>query len=367
MTRNGYHPEDEQDFDDYLDDDLEDNVEYYDALNDELEGAVEYSLEDALAALPLQDTRLVPPAVLEGLSNLPPEALNQVRPLWERLPENQRTLLMERFAEASEADYQLDYGTIAYLGYDDPSAAVREAAIMAGWSDETLPTMHKLMDMAQHDPAPLVRATAMMELGRYISLGENGDLDKSETLPVEELALRLHQNLNENLSVRCGALEAIGNCTRDEVPALIQAAYEDGDLALRKSALNAMGSSCDERWSKIVLDELDNPHPPLAFEAIRAAGTLGLQDSVDKLKGFALGDDPQLQEAAIWSLGEIGGQAAIEALNAISYYAEEEGDEELADAVDEALAMAVVLSDLALFDMDFMETDDDNNDDYPAQ
>lgn len=339
------------------------NDDFYD--EDDLGGDREqYTVEDALAALPMDEENIIPAPIVIGFSDLSPADLEQVRPVWNNLPFLQRVLIMERLAEASEADFALDYSAFATLGYNDKDPEVRLASIEAGKTDETVPTLNTLLQLAAHDPVPEVRAAAILQLGEFISLGEMEELDKQDTLPAENLALQLFRDPKQPIDVQRRALEAISRCTRDEVPDMIREAYNHDDFEMKISAVTAMGNTIDPMWSETVLQELETEDTEMLFEAIRAAGSLGIQEAVPALAQFGYDEDPQIQDVAIWSLGEIGGEDAIAALNELAAYADNTDNDDLSEAIEEALSMAELMSDMSNFDMlAFEEFMDDEYDD----
>ncbi len=321
----------------------------------------QYTLEDAFNALPLKDDGIVPYEVVMGFSELEPDEVNQVRVVWQKLDDEQRIRIMERFAEIIEVDYEMDYSAMARLGYQDPHPAVRVAAINAGYVDDDLDNLTQLMPLASKDASPEVRAAAIARIGQFIYLGEVEEIDPEDTVEAQELALKLYNDPNESIDVRRRALEAISHCSRADVQQMIADSYNHADSRMRISAVNAMGNSCDPRWEKFVLEEMDSDLAEMRFEAIRAAGALSLKTAVERLSEFGYEDDAQLQESAVWALGEIGGKEAIEKLEALSEYAESQNDDDLVEAIEEAIDMAYFMSDDDLdFDlMDFEDEDDD--------
>ena len=95
----------------------------------------------------------------------------------------------------------------------------------------------------------------------------------------------------------------------------------------------AMGRSCDPFWTNLVLDELAAPEPEIRQEAARAAGELELHEAVAPLIELLGESDHQVQRAAIWALGQIGGRRARSALEGIV----QDGEEALAVAAEDAL------------------------------
>ncbi len=93
---------------------------------------------------------------------------------------------------------------------------------------------------------------------------------------------------------------------------------------MRVSALFAMGRSCDEQWASRIMDELSSG-VRMRFEAARAAGELELRPAVTRLIELAYEDDREIQEMAIWALGEIGGKRANHALDQLAALAAAQG------------------------------------------
>jgi len=80
------------------------------------------------------------------------------------------------------------------------------------------------------------------------------------------------------------------------------------------SAVFAMGRSADTRWARQVRQELFSPNTALRYEAARACGELQLSEAVPELEELADDVDHEVQEAALWALGQVGGDKAREIL-----------------------------------------------------
>jgi HEAT repeat protein len=93
----------------------------------------------------------------------------------------------------------------------------------------------------------------------------------------------------------------------------------------------------DTRWLPVLQTELASPEPTLRYEAARAAGAWGEQAEplVTLLLSLAQGNDPEIYNAAIWALGQVGGDAARRVLRRMAK--EEDGDRQVAarDALEE--------------------------------
>lgn len=285
---------------------------------------------------------MIPSAdVFYGLSDLTKADIEQLKPVWASLDEIYRAGLLRTLVETSESNYELNYRALALLSLRDLSPNVRQVAIELLWEDESLEFMRTLMSLAEIDPHDDVRAVAARELGRFILAGELGDLPESETVKAQSAVLRIYNNDTLPVQVRRRALEAISNSSHDEVTGAIRKAYRSADRDLQVSAIFAMGRSCDsEEWEEIVLSELESEDPEKRFEAARAAGELTLFEAVSSLSQLTLEDDREVQEAAIWSLGEIGGKEALRVLNALLDVAEKKEDDALVELIEDAIGSA---------------------------
>jgi HEAT repeat protein len=297
------------------------------------------------------------------LSDLTSERLEALRAVWADLPTERRQNLMLRLVETAEMNFELDFSAIVQFALDDPDSQVRKTAIEGVIEDNSVSIMDRLIKLAQEDPFSEVRAAAAGALGMFVLEGEFGKLPEPVNLRVQDAVLALYHNLSEDIEVRRRALEAISNCGREGVADLIREAYYADELPLRVSAVFAMGRSCDEVWAPQVLDELSSDHPEMRFEATRAAGEIQLHKALPRLIELAYEEDREVQEMAIWALGEIGGRAARSALTQLATQAEDDEDDELAEAIEEAQANASLSGESLLPLFELSDFDDDDLDD----
>jgi HEAT repeat protein len=109
-------------------------------------------------------------------------------------------------------------------------------------------------------------------------------------------------------------LESLAYVCDQRVLASIREAYRSPSEKLRISAVFAMGRSADTRWDEEVRRELLSTNPEMRYEAARACGELQLLESVAMLEELTEDTDAEVQEAAIWALGQVGGDRAREIL-----------------------------------------------------
>jgi HEAT repeat protein len=294
-----------------------------------------------------------PPAKddLHQLSDLSSDQLKEFKSLWSHVPAPRRRTIMTALGEYAEENFELDIKAVSRAALTDSDGLVRAAATHNLWEDEGHDLIATFLTLLVNDPQVEARVAAATALGQYVYLGEMEELDESLMHKIEEALLAVF-NGDDDPEVRRHALESIGFSGRKEVVTAIQKGYADPADLFKISALFAMGRNLDYRWDYIVLHELQNVNPRIRFEAARAAGERQLPDAVKAL-GELVGDvDVEVQEMAIWALGEIGGEEAREILDTLLKHAKGER----AELIDEALANAELLDDIAGFDL--MDADD---------
>lgn len=321
------------------------NLDDSDDLNgfdDFRDGHAIYTVDDAIDALK-DNWNYTNVAVSYGLSDISQADADVVRAYWYTLAPEPKQHLMAHLIQVSEVNFELNYRTLAMMATEDPDDIVRRRAIEMLWEDETQELLDHLIKMSRWDNDALVRAAAASGLGRFILLGEYGELKPQAASEAQETAIQIWNNTDEDIIVRRRALEAISNCTRDFVVDAITEAYHSADHDLIVSSIYAMGRSCDASWESIVLKELSSANSEIRYEAAKASGELQLKSAIPTLRQIALYDERDIQEVAVWSLGEIGGNEAISALNILSNQLDET---EWSDALDEAIENANLGADM---------------------
>ncbi len=316
------------------------------------------TLNDAIVALQSQQRVETNYAILYGLSDLNTEQLKQLEPTWNALPVFYRRGLLQHLLEVGESNFELNYRDLALFALRDVDAEVRSVAIELFWDDKTLDVMHELVRLLEWDETAEVRAAAAKALGAFILHGELGNLPEHATEHAQDLLITTFNDVDEDESVRRHALEAIANCGHESVPAMIREAYDSHDNELVLGAIYAMGRTCDARWAEIIIRELRSDKPEVLYEAARAAGELELDEAVPVLGRLAIHPDRELQEIAIWSLGEVGGRESLRILNALAEDAEDSEDDALIESIEDAIGNASIGGD-GLFDYDI------DSDEYP--
>jgi HEAT repeat protein len=211
------------------------------------------------------------------------------------------------------------------------------------------------LDLLNHDGEMPVRAAAANALGWFVYMAELEELSPHIAEEIETTLLRIH-NSQEAKLVRQRALESLGFSSRPEVAELISAAFHSADQDWQASALLAMGRSYDSAFAPQVFDGLQDSHPGVRLEAVRAAGELELEDALPRL--FELLQDPEhdIHKAAVWSLSQIGGNQVRPVLEQLLDVTEDEDESDLLETALENLEFTEGFQNL-----DFIDFEDDGS------
>ncbi|GAB4533172.1 MAG: HEAT repeat domain-containing protein [Anaerolineae bacterium] len=271
---------------------------------------------------------------LYALSEMTHEKLGRFREVWPNIEVGRRRLLIRNLVELTEHSFEVNFDPIFLVAMGDEDSEVRVAAVDGLWENEDPALIGPLVHLLRADEAASVRAAAATALARFVLLGELEKIDRAPAMLAEQALLETLRHGEEELEVRRRAVEAIAYSGEAGVREIIEAAYYDDDEKMQASALFAMGRSADPYWGKLLVQELDNPNPELRFEAARACGELETRLAVSRLISMSTDDpDREVQQAAVWALGRIGGREARQALEACY----ESDDEVLSQAAAEAL------------------------------
>lgn len=283
------------------------------------------ALRDATQA-PDQET-------LYHLSDLDAAQTEQVRETWSRLSEDLRIRLTTRLTRMAEADFTLNFGAVFRIGMEDESAHVRKAAIEGLWEDQDVRLVPMLAQRLREDESAAVRAAAAESLGRFVLLGELEKIRPKPRTLAYEVLIEAYEAHDEHPEVQRRALESLAYVCNQTVIASIREAYDSSREKLRISAVFAMGRSADPRWEEEAKRELFSINPEMRYEAARACGELQVSQAVSMLEELTEDTDAEVQQAAIWALGQIGGDRAREILEHYCLV----GDEALRTAAEAAL------------------------------
>lgn len=311
----------------------------------------------ALLELLADEDRSVRAIDLTELSDLPRGHVATFRLAWDAFSPARRRELMSALVEQAEANIQLNFHAILRTCLADQDAQVRKLAIEGLWEDEKVNLVQPLIGLLSGDPDAGVAAAAATSLGRYLLLGELGEISDASVQQVLTALQAVWARYNAPLEVRRRVLESLAYSDSAGVREMIYGAYYDEDELLRQSAVFAMGRSGDTRWARFILTEINNPAAAMRFESAVAAGEIGLRQAVQPLIARLDDPDSSVREAAATALGKIGGPAARGALQALL----RGPDEALTQAAEDALAELSFSSQRLDRMLDAGDSDDDND------
>jgi HEAT repeat protein len=237
---------------------------------------------------------------------------------------------------------------------DDADPQVRAEAVACLWNSSDPDWIEVLILKAQSDPNLDVRTRAISALGHYIyekemaGFGEDWD-DLEETISERDLErivnflFGIAHNEEASVDEQRYAIESLAFLDNPEVDALIERAFEQDDPRFRVSALFAMGRTGDLRWADLVLAELHSANREVQYEAVRAAGELGLHEATEDLIRLAHGRgvEKPLRLVAIYALGEAGDDRAYPILEELCHARDRDVRDAAREAAEEWLIASV--------------------------
>jgi HEAT repeat protein len=273
---------------------------------------------------------------LYALSEMTQEQMTMFQDEWLAMDRERRRVVVRKLVELTEVSFEVNFDPIFLLAMGDEDSEVRAAAIGGLWEYAGQSLIAPLVHLLHADEAAIVRAAAATALGQYVLLGELEATDRASSKMAEEALCKTIGQEDETLEVRRRAVESIAYSGESDVHHIIQAAYHSDDETMQASSLFAMGRSADPGWGQVLSMELDNPNPELRFEAARACGELELTRVVPQLGHLVFNDsDREVQQAAVWALGRIGGKDARDILETCHGSEDEVLATSAADALDQ--------------------------------
>ncbi len=246
---------------------------------------------------------------------------------WGAIAPDRRLEITRSLVELAEDNVDLQFNQVLEWCLEDDEAAVRAVAVEGLWESDSPRILRRLIAVLQNDPAPGVREAAALVLSRFAYMAEMGEIDEDDGDALRAALVDIVEDDGQPVVVRRRALESAGYyASDDDVQALVADAYTGDDSDMQESSLVAMGRSMLPRWIPTIERELGSRSPAMRYEAARAAGEMAdearpLVVQVARLLGDS---DTEVALAAIWALGQIGGEAATRALRQVQSRSESE-------------------------------------------
>jgi HEAT repeat protein len=296
----------------------------------------------------------IPIESLHELSDLDSQQMAFLSQRWTLIDLEKRRVLIKDLGQLADDNIELTFEVINKFALNDQDPEVRQTAINNLWESEDPSLITAFIQALETDPSESVRAAAATALGSFVLLAETEDIKPSLQLDLEE-ALLHSVNIEKNETIRRSCLESLGFSSRKEVEPLILEAYQSDQEDMKKSALLAMGRSANKKWREMVVSELHNPLPNLRFVAAEAAGELEIRAAMDDLIELLDDVNQDVKHAAIWSISQIGGPPATDALTSLFDLSDDEEETQLIQDALDNLAFVNDTRDMLLFDVDEYE------------
>jgi hypothetical protein len=199
-----------------------------------------------------------------------------------------------------------------------------------------------------HEPDQL-RAGAAIALGPVLEQAEMDGFEDPDDVPITQRTFRNIQDLLQKLyfdnsvpeEVRRPILEASIRAPESWHQNAIRAAYSSGD---KKWILTAVFSM---RWVQgfddQILEALKSSDPEIHYQAVEAAGNWGLADAWSDILPLVR-DDATPKPLLLAAIAAVASIRPAQARSVLADLADSD-DEEIAEAVDEAIGMAEAISD----------------------
>jgi HEAT repeat protein len=148
-------------------------------------------------------------SILYHLSDLGREELLRFQAAWGDLPQERRRWIARNLVDLAEEHFELYYTPIFRWLLGDPDPEVRVQAIEGLWEDEDVTLINPLVRLLREDADEAVRAAAASALGRFVLLGELGEIEAPLAMAVEKALLATIHTPEESVEVRRRAVEAV--------------------------------------------------------------------------------------------------------------------------------------------------------------
>lgn len=290
------------------------------------------------------------PSRLSELSDPTREHIRAFRAAWSEAPNARRREISQHLNELARENIELLFERINRVLLEDPDPVVRKQAIENLWEAEGKDLALTLTRMVNEDPDLEVRRRAAEALSKFVYLCEMEKIPADVREHIEATLLELLEE-SPSRDLKRRALEALGYSSHIDLRKKIEASYDSGDEEDLRSSLMAMGRSADPEWRDKIEAQINHPAPRVRAEAARAIGEIQSRGSALLL--IELLEDPkdQVRAAAIWSLGQVGGDMAREALEALGEGKAGDQDRDEIEQALEHIAFLDATPDLMMFDL----------------
>ncbi len=257
---------------------------------------------------------------------------------------------------------------------DDERPQVRADAVSSLWDYVEPEAMERLLDLAQHDPAPAVRCKAISGLGRYMWEAAIIDFDWDDPYRDDwytakdyerlyNFLYNVYANEQNTLDERRYAVEALSFLYDEPVPTLIRELYARPEKEAKISALFSMGRHGTTRWLDILEREIWSRDKEIRIEALEAAAEMHADALGKDLWRMTYDHDKKVMMAATWALGQTGWEEGFDRLDELTMH----HDPKISELADAALEEWLLFNQINSEEELELDELDDNESDWMLQ
>jgi len=272
-----------------------------------MEKIPEYSSDEVINNL-LDRTKPFNPQFLHFFSDISPDDLDKIKPIWSEVNRNRKCNLLRDLESLMEANTLISCDDFGFFAIEDDDPRVRSQAIPLLWECNDIKLIPIFINLLLNDSNFEVNASAAAALGKFVFLGELEEIPEESANMVQDLLIDEYLK-TKNDSTKQRILESLGYSSNDKVNQFITSALKKDKKEWHLSALFAISRSANNIWGKAVLEKLTDSDPDIQIEAIKAAGELEIESAKELIIDFMESSTPdeELHIQAIWALSKIGG------------------------------------------------------------
>lgn len=315
-----------------------------------METKVEYSSDDVIANL-LDNEQPFNPQFLHFFSDISFDNLKSIKIIWPDVDKTRKFNLLKDLELLMEADTLVSCDDFGLFAIEDDDPLIKSQAIHLFWESSDTKLISKFMEFLKNDSHAEVNQAAASALGRFVLLGELGEIPENLADWVQDLLINEYMTTT-NVLTQQRILESLGYSSREKVNQFIKLALEKIEKEWQLSALLAIGRSADRKWGKAVMEKLNDIDPDVQIEAIKAAGELEIASAKDTIIELLSSTESyeEMHLQAIWALAKIGGSDVIELLENMIEESEDEEEIEILELALESLDLTNGMPSFDIFD-----------------
>ena len=294
---------------------------------------------------------------MESLSDLDLRSLREVLPLWNEIPTDKQEQFLDELLTFYESETRVSYENLGQVLMSDKSPSIRVRGLMLLGENESGKVANKVIAMANDDPDETVRAEALEQLGRYVSIYT---MDKLEGLNAEEAHRTLITAAHDrSAKIARAGLRSLAFFDRPECAPLIEAAFAHKDARWQESAVIAAGRVSDPQWLGNILNALESPDRDVRMSAAGVIGGNNIKNAREKLLSLLdEEEDTEVFNALIWALSCIGGEDVRTMFEAVMAECEDDGQLDFLEEALENLSLTEEMDQFDFFKFDGADEED---------